>query len=345
MRLSNIPNLFKLSRINKLKQDFNNYITAFIAASGVFKRNFLLLDKSDNCMLVNRDDLAIWSEYFINAVCRVEIKKGLFYIIPKSFNIPPYYIKGANLKLTYQPKRWSKKINKFMIELQKSEYQVFSQHGEDGVVQAILSKIPVKHHYLVEFGAHDGCHMSNSRYLIKKGWNALLIEGDNRFFKQLERLYFDNKKVITKQKMLTINNINEVFHYANVPIDFDFLSIDVDGPDYDLWKALTGYEPSIVMIEYDANILIDKEYIVSQDKDSLLDYSSTGGTNLYLLCQLAYQKGYTPIYTELSGSNLFCIHNKYKKLLNIEDIAIDILYQPPQFGDLANGIAINGRGM
>ena len=198
---------------------------------------------------------------------------------------------------------------------------------------------------MIEFGAHDGINMSNSRYLIEThNWQALLIECDSRFFKKLDSLYAENKNVTTQKKMLSPANINQVFHNADVPIDFDFLSIDVDGPDYYLWEALTEYTPSIVMVEYNSIISPDQAYIAPEHK--VLDWSGTSkeGASLLSFCKLGKKKGYIPIYTELSGSNLFFIHNRHQSLFDVENITVEMLYQPPQFGKLVGGPAPNGRG-
>jgi hypothetical protein len=343
MRLKNIPNLFRLNRYKKLREDFQNPITAFMATSGISSKKYTLVDKNGNKMQVNRDDLPIWSAYFEHKQCDVKIKNGLFYIIPHHY--PSYYIKGANLGLTHQPERWIKDAQPLILELEKSEQKFFSQHGEDGVIQKILSKIPIKHQYLIEFGAHDGFNMSNSRYLITaQNWNALLIEGDSRFYAKLKTLYAENKNVITQKIMLTVDNINQKFQDANVPADFDFLCIDVDGPDYYLWEALTQYTPSIVMVEYNSIIAPDKEYIIPADKINEFGGTAEEGASLLSFYKLGKKKGYSAIYTELSGANLFFIHNKYLHLFNVEGITVETLYQPPQFGLLADGPALNGRG-
>ncbi len=141
MRLRNTPNLLKFSRLIKLRRDFKRPWVAFIAASGLLSQTYTLLDKAGNKMCVNRDDLPIWLAYFkSNNICSVSILNGLFHIVPMQEGHPSYYIQGANSRLTYKPKRWSKQLHPLISELEQSEQQFFSQHGEDGVIQKILSK-------------------------------------------------------------------------------------------------------------------------------------------------------------------------------------------------------------
>ncbi len=62
-------------------------------------------------------------------------------------------------------------------ELEAAEKHIYSQHGEDGVIQALLEMLPPCHRFVVEFGAHDGESMSNSRHLIvDHDWHAVLLE-------------------------------------------------------------------------------------------------------------------------------------------------------------------------
>ena len=232
-----------------------------------------------------------------------------------------------------------------MHELEQAEHSVYSQHGEDGVIQALLKHIPVKHRFVVEFGAYDGEYMSNSRHLIKDhGWRALLIEADPRFYKQLSRRYRNNPNVSLMNEFIYKENINELFKHGGVPRDFEVLSIDVDGPDYYLWQALTEYQPKIVIIESNPSFPAGEHYVVPEDQIRQLGGTSREGASLQSFYELGRQKGYHLVYIELSGANLFFIHDSCLEYFDIEGIEPALLYQPPQFGVLAGGSAPNGRG-
>ena len=65
---------------------------------------------------------------------------------------------------------------------------VFSQNGEDGVLEAILDLIPKQdlRKLVVEFGAWDGINFSNTYNLIlNHGFSAILIESNKQRFKEL----------------------------------------------------------------------------------------------------------------------------------------------------------------
>ena len=176
------------------------------------------------------------------------------------------------------------------------------------------------------------------------GWQACLIEPDPRFFKSLEQRYHDNPRVTLLNEFIYKENINDLFKRAGVPKDFEVLSIDVDGPDYYLWQALTDFKPKIVLIESNPSIPPGESYVVAEADAFRLSGTAQEGASLQSLYELGRQKGYHLIYIELSGANLFFIHDSCLEYFDIEGITPDILYQAPQFGALAGGKAPNGRG-
>ena len=345
MRLGKLHKLFDIGRYMRLAHDFNTPWRALLAASGMLSGKHVLTTRNDEKMIVDRSDLPLWDAYFHGHKCSVEIANGMFHVIPESNVHADYYVKGSGCGFTWMPARHARQVPKLLSELQNRESRVYSQHGEDGVIQAIIEEIPAKHKYVVEFGAYDGVCMSNSRNLIEEhGWNALLIEADSRFYRGLSRLYRDHTRVKTMKCLVTEENINQLFHDAGVPRDFELLSIDVDGPDYYLWKALTDFEPRVVIVEYNSSIDPTIDYVVPKSMMEVLAGTCKEGASLLALCKLAAEKGYVPVYTELHGANVFFIHKDVADKFDTEGVTVESLYQPPQFGVLAGSDAPNGRG-
>jgi len=346
MRLNKLPGLLDLRKFLKLRQDFRRPWRALMAASGAFSSRFTLVTREGQNMTVDRGDLPVWRAYFSASDCQVKIEQGMFHILPTNPRHPDYFIQGGTNGFTWHPLRHGNGQKPSLVgELEQQEWSVYSQHGEDGVIQALLQRIPVKHNFVVEFGAYDGIYMSNSRYLIEKqDWNAFLIEADPRFYGKLKVLYEGHPRVTIQKQFVSVENINQLFRDAGVPKDFEVLSIDVDGPDYYLWEALTEFEPRIVIVEYNSSIDAAKEYVVPEDK--IFEWGGTAkeGASLRAFYNLGLRKGYQPVYSELYGANLFFVHRDVVDSFNIDGISPEALYQPPQFGELAGTAAASGRG-
>ena len=350
MRLKYLSNLFNFNRLARLKRDFTQPYKALLASSGVLSSHFNLPVKDGSTLNVSGHDRILWQNYFAPPQCEVVVKDGKFQIIPNDRNLPGYSIEPGHNCLTFNPQRWNKQALNIPIvkELQQSERKVFSQHGEDGVIETLLKYIPSKHDFLVEFGAHDGVNMSNSRYLIKdRNWSAYLIEADKRFYSALENVYHGHPRVKLQQTFITPENINDLFNHASVPEDFELMSVDIDSIDYLVWEALTQFTPKIVIVEYNSSVRPDTEYIVERSDAFRLGATAKEGASLLAYENLAKRKGYQLIYTELSGSNAFFIHESCKQYFNDVDwsqLTTETLYQAPQFGVLAGSDAVNGRG-
>jgi hypothetical protein len=349
MKISGLHNLFNLRRYVRLRKDFRNPLTALIAASGSARRTFTLITHDGDTLHVNRDDLPLWEEYFNSRHCNVSVRDSRFYIEPHNSRHPPYFIAGAHQCLTSEPGRWHEEVLAIPLvrELQRAEHRVFSQHGEDGVLEQLLNHLPEDklNHFIVEFGAYDGICMSNSRnLLVNHGWHGLLIEADPRFYAKLAQRYQDDSHVTTLKQIMTPENINSTFAKHGVPRDLDILSIDIDSIDYYVWQGLTDFRPKIVVIEYNACVPSNVAYVAPRDEAARLSGTSKEGASFLSLLNLGHEKGYRLVYSELSGANLFFVHEDYAQQLGDYGFNPLLLYQPPQFGQIAGGGAPNGRG-
>ena len=136
---------------------------------------------------------------------------------------------------------------------------VHSQSGEDGIIGKILSLLPERDRHCLEFGA------SNTKRLIdEEDYSALLIEASESRFRELEKNYKDNPKVIAQNQMVGWEDsdcLDGILSLVNFPLDFDLLSVDIDGNDYHVWKAIKKYRPKLVVIEFNPTIPTEVEYV------------------------------------------------------------------------------------
>src|SRR5688500_2385950 len=121
------------------------------------------------------------------------------------------------------------------------ELRVFSQNGEDGVIAELLRRAPASHRWFVEFGASTGVENNCALLADVFGWSGLFMEGGSWEFERLERKYRGNHRVVTRQALVTPENVESLLRNAGVPEDFDVLSVDIDGADYYVWQALEAF--------------------------------------------------------------------------------------------------------
>ena len=151
--------------------------------------------------------------------------------------------------------------------------KIYSQFGEDGLIKEILNRIEFKNldKWCVEFGARDGISDSNAHNLIKNhDYKAVLIEGDKKYFKKLCKNFISDK-IIKLNKFIDFygdNSLDNVLKKTQIPKNFDFLSIDIDGCDYFIFKSMELYRPKIVCIEF--NHLIPNEVEFIQEKNFIV---------------------------------------------------------------------------
>ena len=135
------------------------------------------------------------------------------------------------------------------VDLEQHERSVFSQFGEDGVIERIFELIEPGPKYAIEFGAHDGINNSNMRNLVLNwGWRSFQIEGNPKRAALLAKNYADYPKVKTLHAWVWPGNIEILFEEAAVPKDLDLLVIDIDSNDYYVCPAIHEFRPKIVLI-------------------------------------------------------------------------------------------------
>ena len=125
----------------------------------------------------------------------------------------------------------------------------FSQNGEDGVIRKIFDVVGERTRFCCEFGAWDGIHLSNTRALILRGWAAVLIEADASKFRLLEENYRARPDI--RCVHATVGRDASLAELLRGAPRLDFLSIDIDGRDYEVMADL-GVMPRLICVEVNA---------------------------------------------------------------------------------------------
>ena len=170
---------------------------------------------------------------------------------------------------------------------------VYSQNGEDGILRHVFSEIGFESKQFLEFGF--GLPQCNAwRLMAQEGFGGVFIDKQNEICREFTKK-FSPKPVHAINALLTMENINGVVSSSGLPKEIDLLSIDVDGNDYWLWKALEYVSPRLVAVEYNAVIGPQLSKVVAYDPAFSwgMEYKkSYHGASLAALEKLGESKGY-----------------------------------------------------
>lgn len=204
--------------------------------------------------------------------------------------------------------------------LHQVEFKVFSQWGDDGIIQYLIHKIKIENKYFIEFGVENYLE-SNTRFLLmNNNWSGLVMDGSKKHidFIQNDSIYW-KYDLAAKNAFITAENINQLISEEGINGNIGLLHIDIDGNDYWVWKAINTIRPDIVIVEYNSVFGIEKPITVPYQPDFVRTKSHFSnlyfGVSLLALCDLAEEKGYDFVGTNQAGNNAyFVIKNKSNNL-------------------------------
>ena len=196
--------------------------------------------------------------------------------------------------------------------LQDYEFQVYSQNGEDGLIQYLIRNVAICKNIFVEFGVERYTE-SNTRFLLTRDyWTGLVIDGsaENIDYIQHDRIYWQHS-LTAVQAFIDKDNINKLIEGNGITGEIGLLSIDIDGNDYWVWEAITCIDPAIVICEYNAlfgphrkvTVPYDKSFVRQKIHHSRVYY----GASIAALADLAQRKGYVLVGSNRRGNNLFFV--------------------------------------
>lgn len=189
------------------------------------------------------------------------------------------------------------------MKLSDFAHDVYSQCGEDGIISHIFYDVlfyidpdeprgtedpePVQRDdfFAVEFGGSYDLNCSNVANLWQnKNWEALLIEADEACFNALSKIVDGHPNVEVQWRKVEPGDIDHILRGRKV----DFMSIDIDGNDYHVWRRMAT-KPLVICIEFNPTV----PYHISVHQEYNSENMMGFGSSLGALIDLGKTKGYT----------------------------------------------------
>lgn len=191
-------------------------------------------------------------------------------------------------------------IHEWMESLQYTEWRVFSQFGEDGVLHAIFSRIGVTDKFFVEFGVQDGSECS-TRFLREfQGWSGKIMDGGHT----------DPNRNLTQHFFSSVNIVS-LFQLYAIPKEFDHLTVDVDLTTYHIANALfkSGYRPRHAIVECNPAIPLDRWITYPDATGKLREIWPYYGASVPAIAWMMLKHGYWCVHISYDGDNMYFVRN------------------------------------
>ena len=210
----------------------------------------------------------------------------------------------------------SRSMHNSFENLWDAEVKVYSQWGEDGILDFLCEKLYISKPKILEIGA--GNFNECNSYFLAKNRNASVVAVD--IAKDLLTSINSSPLKWTNhlfgiEKLVSPNNINELIDEANNKMDgLDIVSFDIDGNDYWVVAAADLKLTKIVIVEY--NPIFGSEMAVTVPRDDNFDRAMKHSSGLYFGASLKAfihvlaNKGFVFIGSNRVGNNAFFIPNE-----------------------------------
>jgi hypothetical protein len=219
--------------------------------------------------------------------------------------------------------------------LQEAEYKIFSQTGEDGILDFLLTKLNILNCKFVEIGVGDYSE-ANTRYIYEKSFSEGLIVDIESNLKDKVSKNINLWKGLLHVENIEIDseNINSILDKYNLNRDLDLFSIDIDGIDYWVIENLRPQISKLFVLEYNPTFGHNLEITVPNIKNFNRFKSHYSGcyygSSLKAMIRLMDRKGYDFLGTNNLNFNAFFVlknisytlDNLKKNLKNLENYSL-----------------------
>jgi hypothetical protein len=197
-------------------------------------------------------------------------------------------------------------------DIHETEFKVFSQFGDDGIIQYLINNVEIENETFVEFGVENYTEANTRFLLINNNWSGLVMDGSKAHVDHIrnDQIYW-RYDLTAVHSFIDKENINGLISSNNVSGPIGILSIDLDGNDYWIWETINVVDPIIVISEY--NSVFGDRHAITIPYDPAFYRTDAHYSNLFwgcslkALCLLAEKKGYAFVGCNSNGNNAYFV--------------------------------------
>jgi hypothetical protein len=208
--------------------------------------------------------------------------------------------------------------------IKDTEFRCYSQNGEDGILLYLFSVLGTTNRKSVEICAETGVECNTANLIINHGWQGLLVDGDpakiemgRSFYAAHENTRFGPPTMAVS--WVTAENVDRLIAEHGFFGNIDLLSLDLDGVDYWVWRAIQCIQPRVIVLEFNALLGPEKRLTLPYDpafRPDLTKLPYKIGASLPAFAALGREKGYRLVGVQTLGFNAFFVRN---------DVGIDVI--------------------
>ena len=208
-------------------------------------------------------------------------------------------------------------------DLNELDYKIYSQAGEDGIIDYLLYTLNIKKPKFIEIGVGD-YRESNTRFIYERAsCQGLIIDVTENLERKVKaHINFWRGDLTVVEKEIDSENIIETLNKKNFYKNIDLFSIDIDGIDYWVLEKLPDEFSKIIVAEYNPyfgdKLMVSVPNIKGFQRKKYHYSHLCFGNSIKALINLLNKKGYIFLGSNLFRTNAFFVLKKFKDKINLD---------------------------
>lgn len=210
---------------------------------------------------------------------------------------------------------------------------MFTYHGEDGIIEYLIQQLPAIPRVFADFGSGDCIKSNCARLAVHENWRGVFVDMNSKQLALGKRFYKNHlggeKQLQFVEAKITPDNCNTILEEAGITGDIGLLSVDIDGNDIWIWKAISCIRPEIVVIEAKVEFGLADRAVPYSDRNHASADRMYNGASVEAFRKAGKQKGYMLVGANRQGYNLFFVREPHSlpELTTAEILAADEIQQ------------------